>query len=122
MASEPEQNVDETNTGTEAEGTRTLSLEESLDIGSQSGGDTEKSVGTIRGKIDKFGVAMGTGRRKTSVARIRLKDGNGKFIVNGRELNEYFPSIRDQVAAKGPLKATDMLGKVDVQVKVVAVV
>jgi|GEM_PF-6409438 len=36
-------------------------------------------VPTIRGKVDRFGVAMGTGRRKTSVARVRVKEGNGSF-------------------------------------------
>ena len=44
----------------------------------------------IRGKIDKFGVAMGTGRRKTSVARVRIKDGNGTFTVNGKDYNDHF--------------------------------
>ncbi len=53
---------------------------------------------TIRGKVDRFGVCWGTGRRKTAVARVRLKDGNGKITVNGREMTEYFPLITDQHA------------------------
>lgn len=72
----------------------------------------------IRGKVDRFGVAMGTGRRKTSVARVRVKEGSGKFIINGRELGEYFQIERDQRMIEAPLKAVDELGKVDVWVRV----
>ncbi|MEM7233545.1 MAG: 30S ribosomal protein S9, partial [Planctomycetota bacterium] len=38
----------------------------------------------------------GTGRRKTAVARVRVKDGSGKIMVNKRELKEYFPNARDR--------------------------
>ncbi|WP_145373438.1 30S ribosomal protein S9 [Maioricimonas rarisocia] len=73
---------------------------------------------TIRGKIDRFGTAIGTGRRKTSVARVRISDGDGKLTVNGRDMKEYFTLERDQEMVLAPLKATDSLGKVDVWVKV----
>jgi small subunit ribosomal protein S9 len=72
----------------------------------------------IRGKIDRFGAAMGTGRRKTSVARVRVKDGDGQMTINGRELTDYFPTERDQQMVQAPLKATQTLGKVDVWVRV----
>ncbi len=72
----------------------------------------------IRGRIDKFGVAMGTGRRKTSVARVRVKDGNGKLAINGKILEEYFAIERDRQVIEAPLKATDCYGKVDVWVRV----
>ncbi len=68
----------------------------------------------VRGKIDKFGVAMGTGRRKTAVARVRLKDGSGIITINGRPLAEYCVTQRDRNSVTAPLKATDMLGKVDI--------
>ena len=68
----------------------------------------------IRGRIDKFGTAMGTGRRKTSVARVRIKEGSGKFVVNGRPLEDYFCLERDQKMIKAPLNAVEELGKVDV--------
>ncbi len=61
---------------------------------------------------------MGTGRRKTSVARVRIKDGDGKLTINDRELSDYFPTERDQQIVQGPLKATQSLGKVDVWVRV----
>lgn len=73
---------------------------------------------TIRGKTDRFGVAMGTGRRKTSVARVRVKDGSGNFVINGRSLNEYIPLERDRLAVLAPLKVTDTEGKVDISVNV----
>ncbi|MCA9075694.1 MAG: 30S ribosomal protein S9 [Planctomycetaceae bacterium] len=72
----------------------------------------------LRGRVDKFGVAMGTGRRKTAVARVRISDGDGKLTINGREMTEYFPRERDQQLIRGPLKATDTLGKVDIWVRV----
>ncbi len=72
----------------------------------------------IRGKIDRFGAALGTGRRKTSVARVRVKDGNGQLTINGRELNDYLTTERDQEMVKGPLKATGNLDKVDIWVRV----
>ncbi len=81
---------------------------------------TEESstVGTVRGKIDRFGVAMGTGRRKTAVARVRIKDGTGDIQINGRPLNEYFHMERDQKAVVEPLEATGQHGSVDVWVRV----
>lgn len=71
-----------------------------------------------RGKLDRFGVAMGTGRRKTSVARVRLKSGNGSFVVNGRPMEEFFCIERDQVLVQAPLKAAEKLGQLDVWVRV----
>ena len=64
----------------------------------------------VRGKIDKFGVAMGTGRRKTAVARVRLKDGSGIVTINGRPLTDYCVTLRDQNSVLAPLKATELLG------------
>lgn len=71
-----------------------------------------------RGKLDRFGVAMGTGRRKTAVARVRLRPGNGKFEVNGRQMGEFFCIERDRLTVEAPLRATDKLGQVDVWVRV----
>lgn len=73
---------------------------------------------TIRGKIDRFGVAMGTGRRKTAVARVRIKEGDGKFIINGRPLEEYLCVERDRRLVEAPLKAVEKHGKVDVWIRV----
>lgn len=72
----------------------------------------------IRGKVDRFGVAMGTGRRKTSVARIRVREGNGQLTINGRPLDDYFRVDRDRQDVLAPLVAADCEGKVDVWVRV----
>lgn len=46
---------------------------------------------------------VGLGRRKTAVARVRLKPGTGNFLVNGRPLREFFGTLRDVNEAKAPL-------------------
>ena len=61
---------------------------------------------------------LGTGRRKKSVARVRLIEGTGKIIVNKREVNEYFNYETLINDLKRPLKITDTLNKFDVFVNV----
>ena len=60
----------------------------------------------------------GTGRRKTSVARVRVRAGSGKFEINKRPLDQYFTEDKDRLDAVAPLKATETLGKVDVFVNI----
>jgi len=60
----------------------------------------------------------GTGRRKTSVARVWLKPGKGSFKVNNRELNEYFPRESWQIQAREPLELTETGGQYDILVNV----
>jgi small subunit ribosomal protein S9 len=60
----------------------------------------------------------GTGRRKTSVARVRLCEGSGKITVNGRDLEAFFTEEKDQGAVAGPLLTTDLRARVDVFVTV----
>ena len=52
----------------------------------------------------------GLGRRKSAVARVRLKSGSGSFIVNGKPLDEYFTTVRDQSQARSPLRTQEGLG------------
>lgn len=72
----------------------------------------------VRGKLDRFGVAWGTGRRKTAVARVRVQPGTGKFVVNNRPMEQYFCNERDREDVLAPLRATDKFGQVDVAVNV----
>src|SRR5438034_11279550 len=58
----------------------------------------------------------GTGRRKSSCARVRIAPGAGKIEINGRELNDYFTKERDRKAIFGPLEVTNTGGKMDVLV------
>jgi small subunit ribosomal protein S9 len=60
----------------------------------------------------------GTGRRKTSVARVRLYEGTGRIQINGRELDDYFTEDKDRNAVRGPLDLTEMRNRLDVIVNV----
>jgi len=60
----------------------------------------------------------GTGKRKTSVARVYLRPGSGKIIINQRAAEEYFPTERLQVTILQPLQITDYLNKYDISVNV----
>ena len=59
-------------------------------------------------------VFNGTGRRKSSVARVRLMSGKGNITVNGKPLDEYFGEETLKVIVKQPLTATETLDKYDV--------
>lgn len=60
----------------------------------------------------------GTGRRKTSTARVFLKPGTGKITVNSRELDEYFGRVTGRMVVRQPLELTETLGQFDVFVTV----
>jgi small subunit ribosomal protein S9 len=70
------------------------------------------------GETKATGDALGTGRRKTSVARVRVRSGSGKILVNGRELDNYFPRTQHRNAVLEPLKKTDKRNDVDVLIRV----
>jgi len=61
---------------------------------------------------------LGTGRRKSSVARVRITEGTGKIIINDRELNDFFPCVKDQGAVTSALELLDMRNRLDVFVNV----
>jgi len=61
---------------------------------------------------------IGTGRRKSAVARVRLTEGSGQIRINGRELEQYFTEEKDGNAVLGPLELTEMRSKLDVAVNV----
>lgn len=67
---------------------------------------------------DKAGFIWGTGRRKTAVARVRVKPGEGQFVINGKEVDGFFTEDYHRSACQSPLKATSTLGKMDVFVNV----
>ena len=62
--------------------------------------------------------SWGTGRRKSSVARVRIKPGTGKILVNSKEMTNYFPILADQDNVLSPLKATESTASYDVWVNV----
>lgn len=61
---------------------------------------------------------LATGRRKTSVARVRLRGGSGKISINGRELAAYFPAVKDRVLVSGALEAVGKQAAVNVDITV----
>ena len=61
---------------------------------------------------------LGTGRRKTAVARVRLATGSGKITVNGRAFETYFPTEMLRMIVQQPLVTTDSASKFDVRVNV----
>ena len=60
----------------------------------------------------------GTGRRKSSTARVFLSRGNGNIVVNRRPLDQYFGRETARMVIRQPLEVADMLGKVDIKVNV----
>lgn len=64
--------------------------------------------------IDRYGRATGTGRRKTSTARVWLVEGNGEVLINGRNLVSALPRVHDRESALWALKATERLDKYNV--------
>ena len=60
----------------------------------------------------------GTGRRKSSVARVRIVPGTGKITINDRDIDDFFGLETLKVVVRQPLVATDTLGKFDVIAKV----
>lgn len=60
----------------------------------------------------------GTGRRKKSIARVRLVPGDGRIIINKRPLDEYFDRKTLEMITKQPLELTETLGRYDVLVNV----
>ncbi|MBN1973130.1 MAG: 30S ribosomal protein S9 [Sedimentisphaerales bacterium] len=69
-------------------------------------------------KEPKSGFWWGTGRRKSSVARVRLKPGSGKTVVNKKNLDEYFKRDQDRKAVLAPLKAVKGENLFDIYINV----
>jgi small subunit ribosomal protein S9 len=66
-------------------------------------------------KVPQF---LGTGRRKSAVARVRLASGSGKILINGRPFDNYFPLESLRVVAAQPLTVTGTAEKFDAQITV----
>ena len=71
-----------------------------------------------KAKSDKI-MFYGTGRRKSSIARVRLVEGTGIITINGKNIDEYFGLETLKVIVRQPLTATNTLAKYDVICKVV---
>jgi small subunit ribosomal protein S9 len=63
-------------------------------------------------------LVYATGRRKESIARVRMKPGGGEFTVNERTLDDYFGRETSKMVLKQPLEVVEQLGKVDIFINV----
>jgi len=85
---------------------------------------TEETTVTVKTEApaakgpDKGGFYWGTGRRKTSVARVRIKPGDGKLVINKKQLVEYFKTEQDRSAVMAPLVMAKAEKTLDVFVNV----
>jgi small subunit ribosomal protein S9 len=59
-------------------------------------------------------ITAATGKRKTAIARVRLKLGAGTIVVNGRTVEDYFPRDADQIMIRKPLEVTESLTRYDI--------
>ena len=64
--------------------------------------------------VDASPATIATGKRKTAVARVRLKLGAGAIVVNGKTMDEYFPREVQQIMIREPLEVTDTVSRYDV--------
>ena len=62
--------------------------------------------------------SLGTGRRKSSVARVRIREGSGKVIINKKPIEEYFPIEQDRRAVLQPLESSGKAEELDVLIRV----
>ncbi|QGM99111.1 30S ribosomal protein S9 [Methylocystis parvus] len=69
-------------------------------------------------KLDKYGRAYATGKRKNAVARVWIKPGSGKITVNGRDIEVYFARPVLRMILQQPLGVTKRVGQYDVMVSV----
>ncbi len=68
--------------------------------------------------VSKSNDSLGTGRRKTSVARVRVRPGNGTITINNRSLEEYFVNDQDRRNVLAPLEKSGKVDSVDVTIRV----
>lgn len=59
-------------------------------------------------------VIQATGRRKSSVARVRLRMGSGQFTLNGKALDNYFPTMAQRIRVMEPLRVAEVEGRYDI--------
>jgi small subunit ribosomal protein S9 len=92
---------------------------DTIEIGTSAPAAAPREVTYQHGPAaQRFGWWWGTGRRKTAVARVRVRPGSGSFKVNGRDAMQFFTEERDRNDIQAPLKTTSTLGTMDIEVRV----
>ena len=98
--------------------TRTDEPAGEVNIGSAAKKPEPVSRAPKRKEPDKGGFYWGLGRRKSSIARVRIKPGEGKLLINKRQLGDYFAREQDRKSILSPLKSVDAEKSFDVFVNV----
>lgn len=94
---------------------------EDIQVESEAPKPAEKSapaLGSGDKSKKKYGYWWGTGRRKTSVARVRIRPGTGKLVINKKELNDFFAREQDRKAVVAPLKTVHAENAFDIFINV----
>ncbi|MGH9128864.1 MAG: 30S ribosomal protein S9 [Acidimicrobiales bacterium] len=110
-AAAPEAAAPESPAGSEPDAVEGPSAGEA-DTGAPAAGPDSRPPAKPRGKP----LVQATGRRKSAVARVRLRHGNGVIVVNGRRFEDYFPSATHRMVATEPLRVIDAAEDYDVHV------
>ena len=87
------------------------------DLGALKGGETATAPVHVQ-KLDKHGRAYATGKRKNAVARVWIKPGVGKIVVNQKGFEQYFARPVLQMLLKQPLQAANRLSQFDIMATV----
>ena len=99
--------------------TQTNNTENTLNINlGQNSPTIAEAPKPVQKPVSRDGYHWGTGRRKSSVARVRIRPGDGKVLVNKKELSNYFPRQQDQNSVVAPLKAVEAEKSFDIFVNV----
>ncbi|MBT3200702.1 MAG: 30S ribosomal protein S9 [Phycisphaerales bacterium] len=98
--------------------TAEIKLGTSADTESPKESDAPKTSFSVPVLEDGVHYIFGTGRRKKAVARVRIRPGTGKVLVNKREFSTFFVHEKDRTSALSPLKTTGMTTSLDVWVNV----
>ncbi len=84
----------------------------------QAADEVDVAASRAPAKMEKGARFLATGKRKSSIARVTLLPGNGKIVINKRDLEEFFPRPLHQTMVKQPLVVSGYEGNVDVRVRV----
>lgn len=81
--------------------------------------ETESVQKVYEPKIDSLGRSYATGRRKNSIARVWLKRGSGKIVVNGRDITDYFARPVLRMMINQPIEIVNRVGQYDIMCTVI---
>ncbi len=99
--------------------------ETAVDVPTDDGGDedvsgdyTSQTTSSTPARESVVAAAAATGRRKEAIARVRIVPGTGRWVVNGRELADYFPNKVHQQMVADPFRSLEVDGRYDVFARV----